>query len=189
VLKAFQPLGTQNGPALAAAYHDEALTSRGYWSERAWAQVWSQFLAAHPEIENRLPTLPALELEKLWAVAGQQSAIGWARQHFDKLPRLFLQRVSSHWSRYFERSERLLLFALVLAVASLWNKSKRTIVLALWSIPLGSTLMVMLTYESRDYSTPRFHLPLYLIIYVLAAIGLREVVVRLFPTKAAPVGA
>jgi hypothetical protein len=81
------------------------------------------------------------------------------------------------------------LLVLLLAVASLWHKSNRSIVLALWSLPLASTLMVMLTFESPDYATPRFHLPLHLIVYVLAAIGLREVVVRLFPRKAALVSA
>ena len=189
VLQAFEPLGTQSGPTLTKAYHDEALSSQGYCAEGAMNQVWSQFLDAHQEIRQQLPTLTGPQLEKFKSVVGKQAAIHWVKGHLHTLPTLFLQRVRDHWSRYFKRSERLQLLVLLLAVASLWHKSNRSIVLALWSLPLASTLMVMLTFESPDYATPRFHLPLHLIVYVLAAIGLREVVVRLFPRKAALVSA
>ena len=161
VLGRIMPLGTQGPITMLGGYCDEALAAGGDW-QYVPEQRLRAALSSDPEFQQ-LPN--DVERELMVAEVAKRQVRAWIAEHLTDLPRLFAQRVVTHWNPYTGKSLIWRLLILVGAVYLLIKRRPEAWVLV--GLPLMNTVLVASLYTTGG----RFLVPLYGILFTLSAIG------------------
>jgi hypothetical protein len=161
VLDRFMPLGTQGPITLLGGYCDEALAGGGDW-QHAPEQRLRQSMS-HNDRFKALPTDVAREL--VIADESKRLVRSWIVDHLADLPKLFVARVITHWNPYTGKS--LVWRLLIVAGAINLIVQRRPEAWVLVGLPIMNTVLVASLYTTGG----RFLVPLYGILFTLAAVG------------------
>lgn len=162
VLGRFMPLGTQGPITMLGGYSDEARAAGGDWQLAP-----EQRLRAELELSPRFAqTSDPVQRELLVADEAAVRVRAWIASNLRTLPSLFLSRLVTHWNPYTGRS-LLWKIPMLLGVAWLIVYGRHEMWI-LAGLPALNTGVVMLLYTTGG----RFLVPLYGILYTLAAVGI-----------------
>ncbi|MCA9191559.1 MAG: hypothetical protein KDB03_07350 [Planctomycetales bacterium] len=161
-LNRWMPLGTQGPITLLGGYSDQALASTsGDWQFGPEQELRSTL--AH----NRLFQQAANDTSReLMVVESARSAThAWILKHLQDLPTLAWKRIITHWNPYSGPS--LIWKAMALVGAAVVIRANKRVSCLLLGLPILSTLVVAAIYTTGG----RFLIPLYGLLFCLAAIG------------------
>ncbi len=161
VLQRWMPLGTQGPITLLGGYCDEAVLQGGDWQHGP-----EQRLRASLRSDPTFRALPD-DIAREVRVADESRILvkKWVHEHWNTLPSLFVKRIVTHWNPYSGPSLVWKIFAMV-GAWTLIRKSPRDAVI-LVGLPLMNTILIGMLYSTGG----RFLVPLYGILFTLAAIG------------------
>jgi hypothetical protein len=160
VTRAWMPLGTQGSVSLLGGYSRESIELAGNWSPEPQQRVLDQ-LEKEPKWSSKSNIVREVEL----ANACSKELVQWTSGNLYELPMLAFQRMKSHWGPYYGAS-LIWRVAILLGVGLIIVKLRRAAVLWL-GLPIISTLITAISYETGG----RFLIPLYGLLYAIAAIG------------------
>ena len=164
VLKEFSPLGTKGSITLMGGYCDAAYRAGGAWQVAPESQARANLVAKFGD-SLQTSTQTNLELEKQLQHDSKIAVRQWIFANWSKLPLLMCMRVIDHFNPYWGVSGFRKLFALIGAVV-LVRRLPQVGWFAVGLIGINA-FMVSLMYSVGG----RFLVPLYGIVYMLAALG------------------
>jgi hypothetical protein len=171
VLGRFMPLGTQGPITLLGGYCDEALANGGDWQHAPELRL-RESLRSDPHFVA-LPNDTQRELKVVDESRGLVRA--WIKTHWREFPEMFVQRIITHWNPYFGRSLVWKLLALWGVVTIISNRRSEAWIFV--GIPLMNTILVAMLYTTGG----RFLVPLYGVLFTLAAIGITSLICLMNP--------
>ncbi len=173
VLQRWMPLGTQGPITLLGGYCDEAVLQGGDWQHGPEQRLRAS-LGTDPTFQA-LPDDVARELR----VADESRILvrKWMNEHWDMLPTLFVKRIVTHWNPYTGPSLVWKILAIIGAWKLIRNAPRDAVVLV--GLPLMNTMLIGMLYSTGG----RFLVPLYGILFTLAAIGVTTLTESLLPKK------
>lgn len=160
VLDRWMPLGGQGAASLRGGYSDEALADNGNWHSDAEDRIQKE-LSEDPNSKD----WSAAQREVALANRASRETREWIQSHFAQMPRLLAMRLATHWGPFFGPS---LLWRIgILAGFIMLLAYRRRESIWLIGLPIVNTLSILCLYEAGG----RFLVPLYGILYAVAAIG------------------
>ena len=162
VLRTFLPLGTQGAITMLGGYSDQSLAAGGDWQYAPESLLRNEL----EQQETYLRQPDPIKRELIVVREASERVKRWIAAHVQDLPRLFVNRIITHWNPYHGRS---LLWKLAMLFGVCWlfaNRQSECWVLV--GLPLLNTCVVMLLYTTGG----RFLVPLYGLLYALAGIGI-----------------
>lgn len=176
VLGRFMPLGTQGPITMLGGYSNEAMAAGGDWQLAP-----EQSLRAELELQPKYIQSPdPVERELMVADEASARVKAWIGSNLKELPQLFLSRIITHWNPYSGRS---LLWKIPMLGGLVWLiLHRRQELFVLIGLPLLNTIVVMLLYTTGG----RFLVPLYGVLYTLAAIGIAGWLIDWLAWRSAP---
>jgi hypothetical protein len=160
VLDRWMPLGGQGAASLRGGYSDEALADHGNW---------------HSDAEDRIQkALSEDPNSKEWSAAQREVALAdrasletrdWIQNHLAEMPRLLAMRIATHWGPFFGPSLFWRIGILAGFITLLMHRRRESTWLI--GLPIINTLTILCLYETGG----RFLVPLYGVLYAVAAIG------------------
>jgi len=154
VLRAFMPLGTQGAINLPVGYNNRAISNKGRWSNSTKRYIFRDFTS---------PSEGVLR-ERDRARFGLTKAMEWILSNPHLAAKLVYLKIISLW----RASSIYRIFLLALVIIGLLILLKRKEAIVLYGLLAANTLAVGLTWSVGG----RFLIPVYPIIYSLAAIVL-----------------
>lgn len=169
VLDRWMPLGGQGAASLRGGYSDEALADHGNW---------------HSDAEDRIQkALSEDPNSKEWSTAQREVALAdrasletrdWIQNHLAEMPRLLAMRIATHWGPYFGPSLFWRIGILAGFITLLMHRRRESTWLI--GLPIINTLTILCLYETGG----RFLVPLYGVLYAVAAIGVCGILRAMF---------
>jgi 4-amino-4-deoxy-L-arabinose transferase-like glycosyltransferase len=159
-LDAFMPLGTQGGINLPSGYSDGAVSTDGHWSGSVKKRILGGFDGHYMDIL----------LERDQARLGLKKATEWILNNPYLTAKLFYLKIRALWWS----SSKYQIFLLMLVLSSLLILWRREEAIVLYGLLVANTLAVGLTWSVGG----RFLIPVYPILYSLAAIVLLKMFTR-----------
>ncbi len=160
VLDRWMPLGGQGAASLRGGYSDEALADHGNWHSDAEDRI-QKALSEDPNSKG----WSAAQREVALADRASRETRDWIQNHLAEMPRLLAMRIATHWGPYFGPSLLWRIGILAGFITLLLHRRRESIWLI--GIPLVNTLTILCLYEAGG----RFLVPLYGVLYAVAAIG------------------
>lgn len=165
VLDRWMPFGGQGAASLRGGYSDEALADHGNWHSDAEDRI-QQALSEDPSSEG----WSASQREVALADRASRETREWIQNHIPDMPRLFAMRLATHWGPFSGTSLLWRLGIIAGMVILVMNRRRESIWLL--GLPLVNTLTILCLYETGG----RFLVPLYGVLYAIAAIGVSGII-------------